>query len=57
MKKNGSTCYTYRVKGHFASSCLNDTSSNPIIIDDDYSLRKDMDGNVFAKFFGDSKWI
>jgi hypothetical protein len=33
-------------------TCLNGTSSNPIIIDDYYSLRKDKDGNVFAKFVG-----
>jgi hypothetical protein len=52
MKNKGSTCYVYREKGHFAYSCLNGTSSNPIIIDDDYSLRKDNDGNVFAKFVG-----
>jgi hypothetical protein len=50
VKKKGSTCYICRDKGHFASSCLNSTVSNPIIIDDDYSLRKDKDVNVFAKF-------
>jgi hypothetical protein len=27
-------------------------SSNPIIIDDTYSLWKDKNGNVFAKFVG-----
>jgi hypothetical protein len=40
------------VKGHFASSCLNGTLSNPIIVDNDYSLGKDKDGNVCAKFVG-----
>ena len=34
------------------SSCLGGTLSNPIIVDDDYSLGKDKDGNVFAKFVG-----
>jgi hypothetical protein len=52
MKNKESTCYVCREKGHFGYSCLNGTSSNPIIIDDDYSLRKDTHGNVFAKFFG-----
>src|SRR3954465_3584483 len=52
-KRKGSTCcYICRVKGHFASSCSNGTLSNPIIVDDDYYLRKDKDGNVFAKFVG-----
>ncbi len=52
-KRKGSTCcYICREKGHFASSCLSGTLSNPIIVDDDYSLRKDKDGNVFAKFVG-----
>ena len=50
-KSKGSTCcYLCREKGHFASSCSNGTLSNPIIIDDDYSLMKDKGGNVFAKF-------
>ncbi|KAK1613713.1 hypothetical protein QYE76_019230 [Lolium multiflorum] len=51
-KKKGNTCYLCRKKGHFASSCLGGTLSNPIIVDDDYSLGKDKDGNVFAKFVG-----
>ena len=52
-KRKGSTCcYICREKGHFASSCSNGTLSNPIIVDDDYSLGKDKDGNVFAKFVG-----
>ena len=52
-KKGGSKCcYICREKGHFASSCTNDTLSNPIIIDDDYSLHKDKVGNVFAKYVG-----
>ena len=52
-KRKGSTCcYICREKGHFASSCLNGTLSNPIIVNDDYSNGKDKDGNVFAKFVG-----
>ena len=52
-KRNGSTCcYLCHEKGHFASSYSNDTLSNPIIINDDYSLGKDKDDNVFAKFVG-----
>ena len=49
MKKKNDLCHG---KGHFASSCTNGTSSNPIIIDDDYSLGKDRVGNVFAKYVG-----
>ena len=45
-------CYLCREKGHLASSCTNGTVSNPILIDDIYSLRKDKVGNVFAKFVG-----
>ena len=52
-KRGGSRCcYLCRVKGHLASSCTNGTLSNPIIINDDYSLRKDKVGNVFAKYVG-----
>ncbi|KAK1642413.1 hypothetical protein QYE76_060218 [Lolium multiflorum] len=51
-KRKGNTCYLCREKGHLASSCLSGTLSNPIIVDDDYSLGKDKDGNVFAKFVG-----
>ncbi|KAK1686898.1 hypothetical protein QYE76_047746 [Lolium multiflorum] len=51
-KRKGNTCYLCREKGHFASSCLGGTLSNPIIVDDDYSLGKDKNGNVFAKFVG-----
>ena len=52
-KKGGSKCcYICREKGHFASSCTNGTLSNPIIIDDDYSIHKDKVGNVFAKYVG-----
>ena len=35
-----------------ASSCTNGTLSNPIIIDDAYSLGKNRIGNVFAKYVG-----
>jgi hypothetical protein len=52
-KRKGSTCcYICHEKGHFASSCLNSTLSNPILVDNDYYLRKDNDDNVFAKFVG-----
>ena len=52
-KKEKSRCfYLCCGKGHFASSCTNDTLSNPILIDDAYSLRKDRVGNVFAKYVG-----
>ena len=46
-------CYLLcREKGHLASSCTSGNLSNPIIIDDIYSLGKDKVGNVFAKFVG-----
>ena len=45
-------CYLCREKGHFASTCTNGALSNPILIDDIYSLEKDKVGNVFANFFG-----
>ena len=45
-------CYLCREKGHVASSCTSGNLSNPIIIDDIYSLGKDKVGNVFAKFVG-----
>ncbi|KAK1679018.1 hypothetical protein QYE76_039866 [Lolium multiflorum] len=51
-KRKGNTCYLCREKGHFASSCLGGTLSNPVIVDNDYSLGKDKDGNVFTKFVG-----
>jgi Zinc knuckle len=53
-KKKGKSrcCYLCREKGHLASSCTNGTLSNPILVDDVYSLQKDKVGNVFAKFVG-----
>jgi len=51
-KVKGRCCYLCREKGHFASSCTKGNLSNPIIIDDIYSLGKDKVGNVFAKFVG-----
>src|SRR4051812_656886 len=54
-KKDGKsrTCYICREKGHISSSCtISISSSNPIIIDDAYSICKDEVGNVFAKFVG-----
>jgi hypothetical protein len=53
-KKKGKSrcCYLCHEKGHLASSCTNGTLSNPILVDDVYSLRKDKVGNVFAKFVG-----
>jgi hypothetical protein len=44
------TCYICHEKGHLSSSCTSRNSSNPIIIEDVYSLWKDKVGNVFAKF-------
>src|SRR3954468_2090811 len=47
------TCYICRKKVHISSSCtIGISSSNPIIIDDVYSLYKDKVGNVCAKFVG-----
>lgn len=46
------TCYICREKGHLSSSCTIGTSSNPIIINDVYSLRKYEVGNVFAHYVG-----
>jgi hypothetical protein len=47
------TCYICHEKGHISSTCtIGISSSNPIIIDDVYSLRKDEVGNVFAKYVG-----
>ncbi|KAM0898970.1 hypothetical protein ACQ4PT_021612 [Festuca glaucescens] len=51
-KEKRRTCYICREKGHISSLCTIGTSSNPIIIDDVYSLRKDEGGNVFAKYVG-----
>jgi hypothetical protein len=45
-------CYICHEKGHLSFSCSMGNSSNPIIIDDAYSLCKDKVGNVFAKFVG-----
>ena len=46
------TCYIYREKGHLSYSCTIGTSLTPNIIDDAYSLSKDVGGNVFAKYVG-----
>jgi hypothetical protein len=46
------TCYICHEKGHLSSSCTMGNSSNPIIIDDAYSLCKDKVGNVFTKYIG-----
>ena len=51
-KEKSRCCYLCREKGHLASSCTNGTLSNPIIVDDVYSLWKDKVGNVVAKFVG-----
>jgi hypothetical protein len=44
--------YICHKKAHLASSCTIGTLSNPIIVDDVYSLGKDKVGNVFAKYIG-----
>jgi hypothetical protein len=51
-KKKRRTCYVCCEKGHISSTCTIGTSSNPIIIDDVYSLCMDDVGNVFAKYVG-----
>ncbi|KAE8787546.1 hypothetical protein D1007_38483 [Hordeum vulgare] len=51
-KTKGRCCYLCRAKGHVASSCTRGNLSNPITIDNTYSLGKDKVGNVFAKFVG-----
>jgi hypothetical protein len=46
-KRKGNTCcYICREKGHITSSCLNGTLSKSILVDNDYSLRKDKDGDT-----------
>jgi hypothetical protein len=56
-KEKKRTCYTCREKGHLSSSCTMGNSSNPIIIDDAYSLCKDKVGNVFAKYIGSQSGV
>ncbi|KAK1632395.1 hypothetical protein QYE76_006710 [Lolium multiflorum] len=51
-KEKRRTCYICREKGQIFSFCTIGTSSNPIIIDDVYSLRKDEVNNVFSKYAG-----
>ena len=52
-KRMGSTCcYICREKGHISSSCPNGNIPKPPLVNDHYSLRKDVVGNLFAKFVG-----
>ena len=52
-KRRGSTCcYNCREKGHISSSCPNGNIPKPPLVNDHYSLRKDVVGNLFAKFVG-----
>ena len=52
-KEKRRKCFICHKKGHISSSCtIGISSSNPIIIDDVYSLRKNEVGNVFAKYVG-----
>jgi hypothetical protein len=46
------TCYICHENSHLYSSFTSGNASNPIIIEDVYSLLKDKVGNVFAKFVG-----
>ena len=55
-KRKGSTCcYICRKKGHIASSCPNGNISKPPIVNNHYLLKKDIVGNVFAKFVGSQR--
>ena len=52
-KRRGSTCcYICREKGHISSSCPNGNIPKPPLVNDHYLLRKDVVGNLFAKFVG-----
>jgi len=50
-------CYLCREKGHVASSCTNGTLSNPILIDDIYSLGKDKVSNVVSASSATPSWF
>ena len=39
-------------KGHISSSCPNGNIPKPPLVNDHYLLRKDVVGNLFAKFVG-----
>ena len=43
------TCYNCREKGHFSKECPKGITPKPIIYNDHYLLRKDRNGNVFAR--------
>ena len=52
-KRRGSTCcYNSHEKGHISSSCPSGNIPKPPLVNDHYSLRKDVVGNLFAKFVG-----
>ncbi len=46
------TCYNCRKKGYIGKNCLIGNTSKPNIIFDDYVLRKNRQGNVFARYVG-----
>jgi hypothetical protein len=56
-KVNKRTCYICHENGLLFSSCTSGNSSNPIIIENVYSLCKDKVGNVFAKFVGAQRGV
>jgi hypothetical protein len=46
------TCYNCRKKGHIGKNCPIGNTPKPNIIFDDYVLRKNRQGNVFARYVG-----
>lgn len=51
------TCYNCWEKGHFSNECSKGITPKPIIYNDHYLLRKDKNGNVFARNVSSHKTI